>query len=97
VVHPPRHGGVRYQPRRSQSSPRRWPATRVSTTASWPQDWSSRCAGGPDTDVGLAFAVFFLLCVLVAGIYGAATVSRRILLVQSLPAAIGLVLVLLAR
>lgn len=52
---------------------------------------------GPTTDVGLAFAVFFLLCVLVAGLYGAATVSRRILLVQSLPAAIGLALVLLAR
>ena len=40
-----------------------------------------------------AFAVFFLLCVIVAGIYGAATVSRRILLVQSVPAGVGLALV----
>jgi putative membrane protein len=47
------------------------------------------------SDVGFAFAVFFLLCVIVAGIYGAATVSRRILLVQSVPAGVGLVLVLL--
>jgi putative membrane protein len=39
---------------------------------------------------------FFLLCVIVAGIYGAATVSRRILLVQALPAAAALVLLVLA-
>ena len=39
---------------------------------------------------------FFLLCVIVAGIYGAATVSRRILFVQALPAAIALILLLLA-
>ena len=40
--------------------------------------------------------VFFLLCVIVAGAYGAATVSRRILLVQALPAALALVAVLVA-
>jgi putative membrane protein len=40
--------------------------------------------------------VFFLLCVIVAGIYGAATVSRRILLVQAAPAAIALILLWLA-
>jgi putative membrane protein len=40
--------------------------------------------------------MFFLLCVIVAGIYGAATVSRRILLVQAAPAAIALILLLLA-
>ena len=40
--------------------------------------------------------VFFLACVLVAGLYGAATASRRILFVQALPAAIGLALLLLA-
>ena len=39
---------------------------------------------------------FFLLCVIVAGIYGAATVSRRILYVQALPAAIALILLWLA-
>jgi putative membrane protein len=40
--------------------------------------------------------LFFLSCVIVAGLYGAATVSRRILLVQSVPAALGLLFVLLA-
>ena len=35
-------------------------------------------------------AVFFLLCVLVAGLYGAVTVSRRILFVQTVPAALAL-------
>lgn len=41
--------------------------------------------------------VFFLGCVLVAGLYGAATASRRILFVQALPAAFGLALVWLTR
>jgi putative membrane protein len=36
--------------------------------------------------------IFFLICVIVAGIYGAVTVSRRILFVQALPAAIALIL-----
>ena len=40
--------------------------------------------------------VFFLLCVIVAGIYGAVTVSRRILWVQAAPAAIALILLWLA-
>lgn len=35
---------------------------------------------------------FFLLCVILAGIYGAATVSRRILYVQAAPAALALIL-----
>ncbi|NYG44959.1 putative membrane protein [Bradyrhizobium sp. IAR9] len=39
---------------------------------------------------------FFLLCVIVAGAYGAATVSSRILMVQALPAAVALVALLLA-
>jgi putative membrane protein len=34
--------------------------------------------------------VFFLLCVVVAGVYGAATVSRRILVVQAVPALLAL-------
>ncbi|ALJ27766.1 DUF1304 domain-containing protein [Stenotrophomonas acidaminiphila] len=46
---------------------------------------------------GYAVRVFFLACVLVAGLYGAATASRRILFVQALPAAIALALVLAAR
>ena len=34
--------------------------------------------------------VFFLVCVVVAGVYGAATVNRRILLLQAVPAALAL-------
>jgi len=41
--------------------------------------------------------VFFLVCVIIAGIYGAVTASRRILYVQAVPGAIGLVLVLISR
>jgi putative membrane protein len=41
--------------------------------------------------------VFFLACVVVAAIVGGLTVSARILAVQGVPAAIGLVLVLLSR
>ena len=39
---------------------------------------------------------FFLLCVIAAGVYGAATASRRILYVQAAPAAIALILLWLA-
>lgn len=44
-------------------------------------------------EAGRPVVVFFLLCVLVAGIYGAATSSRKILFIQGLPAALGLILV----
>jgi putative membrane protein len=44
-----------------------------------------------------AFQVFFLSCVVVAGVFGAFTVSRRIFFVQAVPAAVALVLVLLSR
>jgi putative membrane protein len=40
--------------------------------------------------------VFFLLCVIAAGVYGAYSVSRRILFVQAAPAALALVLLWLA-
>jgi phosphonate metabolism-associated iron-containing alcohol dehydrogenase len=40
---------------------------------------------------GFQIKVFFLVCVLVAGLYGAATVSRKILLVQAIPAALALI------
>ena len=45
---------------------------------------------------GGAVKVFFLSCVLVAGLYGAATANRKILFIQTVPAAIGLVLLWLA-
>ena len=50
---------------------------------------------GPD-HLRFGFRVFFCLCVVVAGLYGAATASRRILLVQALPGALALAAVLLA-
>jgi len=40
--------------------------------------------------------LFFLVCVVMAGAFGAGTVSRRILFVQALPAALALVAVLVA-
>ena len=45
---------------------------------------------------GVQVQVFFLLCVLVAGLYGAATASRKILFIQAVPAALGLALRALA-
>jgi len=41
-------------------------------------------------DGSLPFKVFFLVCVIVAGAYGAWSVSRRILWVQAAPAALAL-------
>ena len=43
---------------------------------------------------GFAIEVFFLGCVIVAGVFGAITASRKILWVQALPAAIALGLLL---
>ncbi|MFK3704641.1 putative membrane protein [Raoultella sp. BIGb0138] len=40
---------------------------------------------------GFEFKLFFLSCVLVAGVYGAATASRKILYVQALPALAALI------
>jgi putative membrane protein len=51
----------------------------------------------PDTAIGNAFAVFGLVCVAVAGIWGAVTVQKRILYVQTVPAALALIALYLAR
>ncbi len=48
--------------------------------------------GSGDTAVKL----FFLGCVVIAGVFGAATVSRRIFWIQALPALIGGALLLVA-
>lgn len=40
--------------------------------------------------------IFFLLCVVAAGVYGGFTVSRKILMVQAAPAAVGLLLIFLS-
>jgi putative membrane protein len=46
---------------------------------------------------GFGIEVFFLSCVVTAAAFGAATVSRRILVVQGLPAGLALVLLWLTR
>ena len=46
--------------------------------------------------IGFQVKLFFLGCVVVAGVFGAATVSRRILVVQALPAALALAALLIA-
>jgi putative membrane protein len=46
----------------------------------------------PLPEVALQLKLFFLGCVAVAGVYGAITVSRRILYIQALPAVLGLAL-----
>jgi putative membrane protein len=44
--------------------------------------------------VAFRTGVFFLGCVIVAGVFGAATANKRILFVQALPAALALVFLL---
>ena len=44
-----------------------------------------------------AVKLFFLICVLVAGIFGGFTAKRSILYIQALPALLGLVLLYLSR
>jgi putative membrane protein len=44
---------------------------------------------------GTHITLFFLACVLIAGLFGGLTASRKVLWIQALPALIGLTLVLL--
>ena len=41
-------------------------------------------------EAGFAIKIFFLACVIAAGLFGAATVSRKILYVQAVPAVLAL-------
>jgi putative membrane protein len=50
----------------------------------------------PAPALAFQIKVFFLVCVIVAGAYGAYTVSRRILFVQAAPAALALIMLWLA-
>ena len=45
-------------------------------------------------EAGTSIKIFFLSCVVIAGLYGGFTVGKKILFIQALPAAIALVLVL---
>jgi len=44
---------------------------------------------------GQSVQLFFLACVIVAGVYGGITASRRILFVQALPAALAVIAILM--
>jgi putative membrane protein len=48
-------------------------------------------------EAGRGVVIFFLLCVITAGVFGAVTASRKILYVQALPAVVALGVVLLTR
>ncbi len=50
----------------------------------------------PVAGFGFQIKVFFLLCVIAAGAYGAYSVSRRILFVQAFPAALALIVLWLS-
>ncbi|MFD1626493.1 DUF1304 domain-containing protein [Azospirillum griseum] len=50
----------------------------------------------PDPAAALRIKSFFLICVIVAGVYGAWTASRKILFIQALPAALALAAVWLS-
>ncbi len=51
----------------------------------------------PDPAIALAFQVFGLACVAVAGVWGAVTVMTRILYIRTLPAMLALVALWLSR
>lgn len=50
----------------------------------------------PVAEFAWQIELFFLACVAVAGIYGAATASRKILFIQTVPAALAIIAVVLA-
>lgn len=50
----------------------------------------------PNAAFGLQIKIFFLACVIVAGLYGGYSVSKRIIMVQAAPAALALLLLLIA-
>ena len=55
--------------------------------------WGLILGGTPE---GMHVKIFFLACVLIAGLYGGFTATRKVLWIQGLPALIGLVLILLS-
>ncbi len=51
----------------------------------------------PDASIARAFMIYGLVCVVVAGVWGGATVSKKIFFIQSVPAVVALACFLLAR
>ncbi len=50
----------------------------------------------PNSETAHSVKIFFLACVIVAGLYGAYSVNKKILFVQAVPALIALALVLVS-
>ncbi|NGZ75874.1 DUF1304 domain-containing protein [Saccharibacillus alkalitolerans] len=50
----------------------------------------------PQAEAAAHIQIFFLICVMIAGIYGAATAKFKILFIQTVPALIALAAVLIA-
>lgn len=48
-----------------------------------------------DSNCSYDVTIFFLLCVIIAGIYGAMTASKKIFFIQALPAIISLIFLLI--
>lgn len=46
-------------------------------------------------DAGFDFKLFFLICVIIAGLYGGFTVNKKIFYIQALPAFVGVILLLI--
>ena len=49
----------------------------------------------PDQEVGLQIILFFLCCIIIAGIFGAMTAKKSILYIQAFPALLAAVLLVL--
>ena len=65
--------------------------TRTRVAAETIRDWIKRHRRG-----GFDALIFFLSCIIIAGIYGAMTAKRSILFLQTLPAAIAMALLVLS-
>ncbi|STS90419.1 membrane protein [Klebsiella variicola] len=74
----------------SPGRPGCWRPTRGCITVFWPPAWRGGCGWGRR---GCRLVIFFLACVLAAGIFGALTASRKILYIQALPALLALLAV----
>ena len=57
--------------------------------------WGLSLGSGTDTG-GNAIKLFFLGCVVIAGVFGGITVARKILFIQALPAALAIAVLFLA-
>lgn len=50
-----------------------------------------------EAEMAFSLRLFFLACIVVAGVYGGATVNKKILILQAVPAALALAFLILGR